>query len=114
VDTITGCWEGALVPEHGGITTSFALIQPAHELRPAAGITLSLAGGASIPARLLEGAPRSMVALADDAQDPESGGVAQLLLEGRVLGDMLVGHWMRRDVSGRVLSSGHLTASRSH
>jgi hypothetical protein len=88
------------------------LSQPGHELRPAAGITLTLAGGASIPARLLEGAARAMVALADGARDPESGRSAQLLLEGRVLGDRLVGHWMRRDASGRVLASGHLTASR--
>ena len=113
MDTITGCWKGALVPDHGGITTSFALSQPAHELKPAAGITLTLSGGASIPARLLEGAPRAIVALADGASDPDSGGLAQLLLEGRVMGDRLVGHWMRRDASGRVLSSGHLTASRA-
>ena len=113
MDTITGCWEGALVPDHGGMATSFALRQPAHELKPVAGITLTLSGGASIPAQLLDGAPRAIVALADNASDPESGGLAQLLLEGRVFGDRLVGHWMRRDATGRVLSSGHLTASRA-
>lgn len=112
MDTITGCWKGALVPDSGGIATAFALSQPAHELKPAAGVTLSLAGGSYMPARLLEAAPRAMVALADDSRDPVSGCAAKLLLEGRVQGDHLVGHWTRRDETGRVLSSGHLTASR--
>jgi len=112
VDTITGCWEGALISDHGAITTAFALTQPPHELSPVVGTTLALAGGASIPARLLDGTARALVALVDSARDPESGRFAQLLLDARIGGDRMVGHWTRRDAVGHVTGQGPLTASR--
>lgn len=123
MDTITGCWQGALISEQGGRALPFALQQSARELTATGGalptgasptgVTLALGGGATVPARLLEGASRALVALADDTRDPESGALAQLLLEARLAGDHLVGHWMRRDANGRVLASGQLTASRA-
>jgi hypothetical protein len=113
VDTITGCWEGALISDHGGDDTAFALTQPARELAPTCGTTLTLAGGAAFPARLLDGAARALVALVEGARDPESGAVTGLLLDARVRGDRMVGHWMRRDAAGHVLASGHLTAGRA-
>lgn len=113
VNTITGCWQGALIPDHGGRALPFALQQCAREVSPIGGITLALGGGASVPARLLEGASHALVALADDTRDPESGALAQLLLEARLAGDHLVGHWMRRDANGRVVATGQLTASRA-
>ena len=113
MDTITGCWEGALLSDHGGAPTAFALVQPAHELTPKCGTTLSLGGGASFPARLPDGTARVLVAFVEGARDPESGEVVGLLLEARVRGDRMVGSWMRRDEAGHVLASGHLTAGRA-
>lgn len=112
MDTITGCWQGALIPDHGGRELPFALQQFARDVSPT-GVTLALGGGATVPARLLEGASRALVALADDTRDPDSGALAQLLLEARLAGDHLVGHWTRRDANGRVVATGQLTASRA-
>jgi hypothetical protein len=68
--------------------------------------------GACAKAKLLEGADRSFVALAEGPADPQSGRIAQLLLEARVLGDRLVGHWLRRDACGEVVAEGQLVGSR--
>lgn len=91
----------------------FALRQPTRDISLTSGVTLALAGGASMPARLLEGASHAMVALAEGTRDPDSGALAQLLLEARLAGDHLVGHWMRRDADGRVTATGQLTATRA-
>lgn len=91
----------------------FALQQPRRDVKLTAGVTVALAGGESMPARLLEGASHAMVALAEGTRDPESGALAQLLLEARLAGDQLVGHWMRRDAEGRVVAQGQLTAHRA-
>lgn len=112
MDTITGNWEGALIPEAGGTLTVFALQQPERAPSLTAGTTLRLGGGVLRPVLLLEGASRAMVALAEGIRDPDSGALAQLLLQARLAGDSLVGHWMRRDAAGRVLAQGWLTADR--
>ena len=113
MDTITGCWKGALISDQGGGDTAFALTQPARAVAPTSGTTLTLGGGASFPARLLDGAPRALVALVEGARDPQSGAMGGLLLEARVHGDEMVGYWVRRDDAGHVLASGHLTAGRA-
>ena len=111
MDTITGCWEGALITDDGTRETRFALRQPSHAVTDA-GPVFSF-DGTSTPTRLLDGASRSFVALADTPVDPVSGRIAQLLLEARVLGDRLVGRWIRRDGAGHVVARGVLRAARS-
>lgn len=119
MEMITGCWQGALVSDHGGADLHFALRQPTRDANasaggtPASGLTVALEGGVNMPARLLEGASHAMVALAEGTRDPESGAFAQLLLEARLAGGHLVGHWLRRDAEGRVTATGHLTATRA-
>ena len=110
MDTITGTWRGALISEDGR-RVQFALNQPSHSVVDA-GPVLSI-NGARARARLLEGASRSFVALADGPADPQSGRLAQLLLEARVLGNRLVGHWLRRDSHGDVVAEGRLVGTRS-
>ncbi|MES2524470.1 MAG: hypothetical protein V4617_17355 [Gemmatimonadota bacterium] len=112
MDTITGCWKGALIPDAGGSETTFALSQPPRSLTPTSGTTLVLGGGVSTPARLLEGATQALVALVEDHLDNE-GSAAGLLLEARVRGDRMVGSWMRRAPDGSVVGSGRLTAIRT-
>ena len=102
-----------MISDHGGVATAFALTQPARELSPTAGTTLTFAGGAPFPARLLDGTARALVALVEDARDPETGGPVGLLLDARIGGDRMVGHWTRRDAAGHVLASGYLTAGRA-
>ena len=109
MDTITGSWKGALISEDGQ-RTRFALDQPSHALWNAAPV-FSI-DGADTNAQLLEGAERSFVALAEGPRDPRSGRFAQLLLEARVLGDRLVGHWLRRDSCGEVVAEGQLVGRR--
>jgi hypothetical protein len=107
MDTITGTWKGALISDDGQ-RTRFALDQPSHVLLNATPV-FSI-DGASTSAQLLEGAARSFVTLAEPV-DP-SGRLAQLLLEARVLGDRLVGHWLRRNACGEVVAEGQLVGVR--
>lgn len=115
---MTGTWIGALISEDGRQETEFSLSQPGlgqnafvqtQTLSPA----MTIDGGAATSMRLLEGARNALVALADAVPDPASGSLAQVLLDVRVLGDRLVGNWLRRDVNGVMLSGGTLTAERA-
>ena len=112
---MTGTWNGALISEDGRLETKFSLSQPgfttgtladARMLLPA----MTINGRAAVSVRLLEGARNVLVALADAVPDPASGSLAQVLLDVRVLGDHLVGHWLRRDANGVMLSAGKLVA----
>jgi hypothetical protein len=109
VDTITGTWKGALISDDGQ-RTRFAFNQPSHSVMHATPV-ISIEGSIA-SAQLLEGAARSFVALAEGPRDPQSGRLAQLLLEARVLGDRLVGHWLRRDACGEVVAEGRLVGVR--
>lgn len=111
MDTITGTWEGTLISDDGTRRTRFALTQPPHATA-SVGPEFSI-GGASTRTRLLDGAARSFVALAESPADASSGRFAQLLLEARVLGDRLVGRWLRRDECGHVVAAGTLSAGRA-
>lgn len=111
MDTITGTWEGTLIRDDGKREAHFAFRQPPHTSADA-GPVFSL-DGAKSSARLLDGASRSFVALADTSTDPSSGRIAQLMVEARVLGDRLVGRWIRRDGRGAVIATGVLRAARS-
>jgi hypothetical protein len=108
MDTITGTWKGALISDDGQ-RTRFALDQPSHMQMNAAPV-FSI-DGANASAQLLEGAARSFVTLAEPV-DPQSGRLAQLLLEARVFGDRLVGHWLRRNACGEVVAEGQLIGVR--
>ena len=109
MDTITGTWTGALISDDGQ-RTHFALNQPSHSVMHATPV-VSI-DGAITSAQLLEGAARSFVTLAEGPRDPQSGRLAQLLLEARVLGDRLVGRWLRRDACGEVVAEGQLVGTR--
>ena len=114
MDTITGCWEGALISGDGKREAQFAFRQPSHSTN-SAGPVFSL-NGAATHTQLLDGAEKSFVALADapdGSRDERSGHIAQLLLEARVLGDRLVGSWLRRDSEGHVVASGALMGART-
>lgn len=111
--TITGCWEGALISDQGGSAMPFSLRQPPRSLSTADGPTLRIGSEKAASTRVLDGAARTIVALAEGTRDPESGGLAQLLVDARVRGDQLIGRWLRRDDAGRVLASGQLSAGRT-
>lgn len=112
--SITGCWEGTLVSDQGDAALPFSLQQPPRSATPASVPRLRVGSEKPLPARLLDGASRTIVALLDDTRDPVSGRLAQLVVEARVRGDALVGSWLRRDSEdGHVLGSGHLSAVRS-
>ena len=113
---ITGSWTGALISEDGRIATPFSLSQPGWSATTTAGDAtpaMTLNGSAPTSLRLLEGARNVLVGLADAVPDPASGVFAQVLLDVRVLGDRLVGRWLRRDLDGVMLSAGNLVAQRS-
>ncbi len=112
--SITGCWEGALLSDQGGIALPFSLRQPPHAVSPASMPTIRVGTSAATRTTVLDGAARSIVALAEDVCDPESGRFVQLLVDARVRGDRLIGRWLRRDGEGRVLSTGELSAGRSN
>jgi hypothetical protein len=111
--SITGCWEGALLSDHGGHALSFSLRQPPRSLSTTDGPTLCVGAEQAVSTRVLDGAARTIVALAEGTHDPESGRLAHLLVDARVRGDRLIGRWLRRDDDGRVLASGHLSAGRT-
>jgi hypothetical protein len=111
--TIAGSWEGALLTDNGDRETRFAMRQPllpANDTGP-----IFLLDGAAAHTRLLEGTASSFVALADtpDGDGPSTAPHAHLLLEGRLLGDRLVGRWLRRDADGAVVASGRLMGTRA-
>ena len=110
--SITGCWEGALLSDQGGAALPFSLLQPHRALASESGPRLRIGTADATPARLLDGAARTIVALVDEARDPVSGRLAQLLVDARVRGDRLVGTWLRRDIEGQVYASGPLSATR--
>ena len=110
--TITGCWEGTLLSDQGGRALPFALQQPPRALSLTSGPQVRIGTHEAAPTRLLDGAARAFVALVDEARDPVSGRLAQLLLNARVRGDRLVGHWFRRDDEGHILDSGMVDAGR--
>jgi hypothetical protein len=108
---ITGTWTGALLSKDGRADTSFSFSQGGAALADLApAVTVA---GSETSMRLLEGAPNVMVGLADSVPDPDSGDLAQVLLDMRVRGDRLVGRWMRRDENGVMLSEGDLVAERT-
>ncbi|MBC8087748.1 MAG: hypothetical protein H7Z40_10820 [Phycisphaerae bacterium] len=115
---ISGTWTGALISEDGRLETQFSLSQPRvvgggqtdpRSLQPA----MTINGRAAASVRLLEGARHALVALAEAVPDPAPGSLAQVLLDVRVLGDRLVGHWLGRDANGVMLSAGKLVAVRA-
>ena len=113
---ITGTWTGALISEDGRLATPFLLSQPGSSMTTSnsdVAPAMSFAGSAPRSLRLLEGARNVLVGLADAVPDPASGSLAQVLVDVRVLGDRLVGRWLRRDVNGVMLSAGNLVAERS-
>jgi hypothetical protein len=110
--SITGCWEGALLSDEGGVALPFSLRQPPRSATPARTPTIRAGAGAAISTTVLDGTSQALVALAEESRDPASGRVAQLLVDARVRGDRLVGRWLRRDRDGRVLSTGVLSAGR--
>jgi hypothetical protein len=116
---IAGTWNGALISEDGCLETQFSLSHPGfvtgaladtRSLLPA----MSINGRAAVSVRLLEGTRSALVALAEAVPDPVSGSLAQVLLDARMLGDKLVGHWLRRDANGVMLSGGKLIAVRAN
>ena len=109
--SITGCWEGALLSDQGGAALPFLLLQPHRAPATDCGPRLRIGSDDAAPARLLDGAARAIVAMVDE-RDPVSGRLAQLLVDARVRGDRLVGHWFRRDFDGQVFASGPLSATR--
>ena len=109
--SITGCWEGALLSDQGGAALPFSLTQPHRGAAADSGPRVRIGTDDAHPARLLDGAERNIVALVDE-RDPVSGRIAQLLVDARVRGDRLVGHWLRRDLEGHIFASGHLSATR--
>ena len=111
--SITGCWEGALLSDQGGVALPFSLLQPHRAPASTSGPRLRVGTDDAAPARLLDGAAHTIVALVDEARDPVSGRLAQLLVDARVRGDRLVGHWLRRDLEGQVFASGPLSATRT-
>lgn len=122
---ISGTWKGALISADGRQETEFSLSQPqpgaqGMHIQQAFGVppfmpipAMTIDGGAPTRMRLLEGARNALVALADAVPDPASGSLAQVLLDVRVLGDRLVGNWLRRDANGVMLSGGTLVAKRA-
>jgi hypothetical protein len=110
--SITGCWEGALLSAQGGIALPFTLQQPPGALSLTSGPQVRIGSNDAAPTRLLDCAARAFVALVDEARDPVSGRLAQLLVDARVRGDRLVGEWFRRDDEGHILASGLVEAKR--
>lgn len=120
---MTGTWIGALISADGRQETEFSLSQPgftplsivqsqtlfSQSFAPA----MTIEGSAPRSMRLLEGARNVLVALAEAVPDPASGSLAQVLLDVRVLGDKLVGSWLRRDANGVMLAGGTLVAERA-
>lgn len=109
--SITGCWEGALLSDQGGAALPFSLTQPHRAPALDCGPRVRIGTDDAHPAKLLDGAARTIVALVDET-DPVSGRLAQLLVDARVRGDRLVGRWLRRDLEGQVFASGPLSATR--
>ena len=112
VNSITGCWAGALLSDHGAGALPFSLKQPPRALSATSGPEFRIGTCVATSARLLDGAARVFVALVDDVRDPVSGRLAQFLVDARVRGDKLVGRWLRRDDQGRILESGQIEANR--
>jgi hypothetical protein len=102
--TITGCWEGSLISDQGGAPMAFSLRQPARSANALMGMTVTLANAAPEPARLLDGAARTIVALVESTQ---------LLIEARVRSGRMVGRWLRRNAEGTVIEKGKLEAGRA-
>jgi hypothetical protein len=114
--TITGTWEGALYCAHGQQARHFVLRQTARGAQSAeaagavgggdligSGMTLVIDDSEPEPLQLLDGTTRVLVGLAERAQ---------LLIEARLRGDDMVGHWVQRDGNGRVQGEGELVAGR--
>jgi hypothetical protein len=109
MDTITGCWRGALVDTDGQREMQFALDQPSHTTGERPVISIN---GKPSTARLLDAAQRSFVALTDTPEAQRPGSFLHLLMEARVLGDRLVGRWLYRDNAGEIVARGLLTGVR--
>ncbi|MBA3919030.1 MAG: hypothetical protein C0516_10650 [Gemmatimonas sp.] len=114
--TITGTWEGALYSAHGQQARHFVLHQSARGAQSTvsagplgagpfggSGMTLVVDDSEPEPLHLLDGTTRVLVGLAERAQ---------LLIEARLRGDNMVGHWVQRDGDGRVQGEGELVAGR--
>ena len=109
--TITGTWEGALYSAHGQQARHFVLHQPTRGVQctssagpmGSSGMTLALDHSEPEPLQLLDGTARVLVGLAERTQ---------LLIEARLRGDDMVGHWVQRDGDGRVQGEGELVAGR--
>ncbi len=119
--TITGTWEGALYSAHGQQARHFVLHQSARGAQSTvsagplgagplgagplggSGMTLVVDDSEPEPLHLLDGTTRVLVGLAERAQ---------LLIEARLRGDGMVGHWVQRDGEGRVQGEGELVAGR--
>lgn len=115
---IPGSWTGTLIGDDGRHEAEFSLssvgIMECNACEAqAVGPALTIAGRAPVSFKLLEGARNALVALAHTVPESGSGALAQVLLEIRMLGDRLVGHWMRRDMDGAALSAGTLVAVRA-
>lgn len=114
-----GTWNGELISEDGRLETKFSISHPGYstgistESTPASGPAMTIGGRDAASVRLLDGARSVLVALADAVPDPASGSMAQVLLDARILGDKLVGRWLRRDANGVMLGGGRLVAVRS-
>lgn len=106
MNTITGCWKGALISEDGR-EQPFSLSQPSHTAVDQ--FPELVVDGARARARLLDGTSRALVAFAEAPEER----IARLLVEARVLGDRLVGEWLRRNADGQVVARGRLQAARA-
>ena len=109
MDTITGCWRGALL-DNDGREMQFSLEQPSHTTDVKPVISLN---GARRTFRLLDAAAKSFVALADTPEDQRPGSFRHLLMEARVFGDRLVGRWLWRNDQGQIVGRGQLTGVRT-
>lgn len=120
---ITGSWEGALLSDQNGHSVPFSLQQSAFSLATATpsaanGMHVQIGSHSPAPAQLLDAASRSIVALVDasDASDANDGlpddARGQWLMDARLRGNQLVGHWVRRDPHGHILGTGQLSAAK--
>lgn len=113
---ITGCWEGALRSDQSGQSLPFAMQQIPVAPTSASAMRLRIGNHYNAPARLLDGASHSMVALIDAGDtvpgSPADGSEGQWLVDARVRGDRLIGRWVRRDTEGHILGTGQLSAAK--
>lgn len=109
---ITGSWEGALRSDQDGPSVPFSLRQSALDVAKESGPQFRIGNGGTSSARLLDAAPRALVALVDAGQDARAEMAGQWLVDARLRNDQLVGYWVHRDTDGHVLGTGQLSAER--